>query len=436
MHAKKIELVATLATSASHGMLYGRGDRRMKKQRYCIKLYDQPLAAFDFIRDGRNPWYACGLEIDPVRRHLLPLNIATEPTDDELGRFLGSRRIPKNRAFAEEILQPYKISLDDTKGIIDITKGTSINDSYLVVAENDPTTFSECNLFENDFNIALQIAAYSGIISGDALRSGGMPSELTASGSFPKAWRIINGRRILYKAGDVRPFASKRITPFSEHLAYQVASAMGISAVAYQLEQWHGQLCSTCELMNTKDISFVSLYSALTRKQISRFGVDSALEFFYSISPEASTAFVSMLAFDSIVANKDRHFGNYGILRDNSTGKILEMAPLFDHNLSLFCDEPDSALSLDQLIDAEKRYSAAFGSNLYSQIEFALEPSQIPLLERIVEFEFELDEHYFDLANNQPELPEAFPRKRLDLLGQFVRHKATEALDWYRSGHC
>ncbi len=378
----------------------------MEKQHYLIKLYDRPIAAFDLVREGRNPWYACGLEIDPEKRRLLPLNLAAEPTDDELGRFLGSRRIPKNRAFAQEVLRPYGISLDDTKGIIDITKGASINDSYLVMAEDDPTTFAECNLYDNDFNIALQIAAYSGVISGDALRSGGVPSELTASGSFPKAWRVVDGKRVLYKAGDARPLAGKRITPFSEHLAYQVAKAAGINAVAYHLEQWRGQTCSTCELMNTRDVSFVSLYSALTRGQIARFGLDSALELFFAISPEASTAFVSMLVFDSVIANKDRHFGNYGVLRDNATGEVLGMAPLFDHNLSLFCDEPDSSLSLEQLIEAEKRYAAAFGTNLHAQIEDVMEPSQVPLLERLVDFEFALDDEYLAFAARNPDAPE------------------------------
>ena len=404
----------------------------MESRRYNIRLFDRAIAAFDYVRDGRNPWYACNLEIDRSSRRLLPLNMAAEPTDDELGRFLGSRRVPRNRAFAQEILQPYGISLEDTKGIIDITKGVSINDSYLVVAEDDPTTFAECNLFENDFNVALQIAAYSGVISGDALRSGGMPSELTASGSFPKAWRIVDGKRTLFKAGDARPYAGKRITPYSEYLAFQVACAMGLRAVPYRLERWRGQLCSVCELFNTKDASFVSMYSALTRQQVGRFGLDSALEFFYSISPADSTAFVSMLTFDAVVANKDRHLGNYGVLRDNATGEIMGMAPLFDHNLALFCDEPDSALSLSRLVEAEQRYASAFGSNLYSQIEDAIEPSQAALLERLVDFEFELDEEHIGHAAASPDDPEAFSRRRLNVLGQFVRHMATETLERYR----
>ena len=405
----------------------------MKSRRYNIKLYDRPIAAFDFVQDRRDPAYACNLEIDEANRHLLPMNMADTPTDDELSRFLGSRRIPKNRAFAQQVLEPYGISLEDTKGIIDITKGVSINDSYLVVAEDDPVTFSECNLFQNDFNVALQIAAYSGVISADALDSGGVPSELTASGSFPKAWRIVGGRRILYKAGDVRPWAGKNLTPYSEHLACQVARVMGIDAVEYGLTRWRDRLCSTCELFNSMDVSFVPLYHALPRQKLARLGIDSALEFFYGISPAASTAFVSMLAFDSLVANKDRHFGNYGVLRDNATGNVLGMAPLFDHNLSLFCDEPDSMLALDKLAEAETRYASAFGSNLRGQIQDVIESSLISALEALVDFSFELGEEYLHYADDNPDAPDAFSRERLDMLGRYVRSMAQESIASYRT---
>lgn len=43
-----------------------------------------------------------------------------------------------------------------------------------------------------------------------------------------------------------------------------------------------------------------------------------------------------MLVFDSLIYNEDRHFGNFGVLRDNSTGKVIEPAPIFDNGISLF----------------------------------------------------------------------------------------------------
>ena len=44
-----------------------------------------------------------------------------------------------------------------------------------------------------------------------------------------------------------------------------------------------------------------------------------------------------MLVFDALIYNEDRHFGNFGVLRDNNSGKIIAPAPIFDNGLSLLC---------------------------------------------------------------------------------------------------
>ena len=43
-----------------------------------------------------------------------------------------------------------------------------------------------------------------------------------------------------------------------------------------------------------------------------------------------------MLVFDAVVYNSDRHFGNFGLLRDNQSGAIIAPAPIYDNGLSLF----------------------------------------------------------------------------------------------------
>ena len=58
------------------------------------------------------------------------------------------------------------------------------------------------------------------------------------------------------------------------------------------------------------------------------------------------------MLFDCLICNEDRHFGNFGVLRDNHTGRILGPAPLFDHGLSLF----SQALSTD--LESEKSLTA------------------------------------------------------------------------------
>jgi hypothetical protein len=42
-----------------------------------------------------------------------------------------------------------------------------------------------------------------------------------------------------------------------------------------------------------------------------------------------------MIVFDYIIENKDRHFGNFGFLIDNTTQELISFAPLFDQGYAL-----------------------------------------------------------------------------------------------------
>lgn len=43
-----------------------------------------------------------------------------------------------------------------------------------------------------------------------------------------------------------------------------------------------------------------------------------------------------MIVLDAVTFNVDRHAGNYGVLVNNDTGKLLGINPIFDMNLSEF----------------------------------------------------------------------------------------------------
>lgn len=42
-----------------------------------------------------------------------------------------------------------------------------------------------------------------------------------------------------------------------------------------------------------------------------------------------------MLVLDALILNTDRHYGNFGVLVDSKTNRIVAAAPLFDHGCSL-----------------------------------------------------------------------------------------------------
>lgn len=62
----------------------------------------------------------------------------------------------------------------------------------------------------------------------------------------------------------------------------------------------------------------------------------ACLDFFSGISSNALDDIKSMLVFDAVIYNEDRHFGNFGVLMDSHTCTILDAAPIFDNGVSLF----------------------------------------------------------------------------------------------------
>ena len=104
-----------------------------------------------------------------------------------------------------------------------------------------------------------------------------------------------------------------------------------MNAVDYRIARWKGKLASVCGSMNSKDVSFVPFYAAT---QLASF--PESLAAARAVSEESFEAMRTMLVFDALIVNQDRHANNHGFLRDNRTGRIMGPAPLFDHNMSLF----------------------------------------------------------------------------------------------------
>ena len=133
--------------------------------RYELRLYDTPLLSFGLSSDTAVGYSA---KINNIGEHrpILPLDL--ELTGEGILKWLERRVIPKNRTFVEEILRTFGLALGDTKGIIDVCKGLSLNDSYWVVPEGFEGTFADYNLYENRFSEILSLVAYTGVTQSTA----------------------------------------------------------------------------------------------------------------------------------------------------------------------------------------------------------------------------------------------------------------------------
>jgi len=294
--------------------------------KYEIRLYDTALLAFE-LTSGELGGYAANITKIEELQELLPLDLKL--SSDGIMKWLERRVIPKNRTFVEEILRSFGLSIGNTKGIIDVCKGLSLNDSYWIVPVGFDGKFSDFNLYENRFSEILSLVAYTGVAQSDAAFS--TSPELTTNGMLPKAWRFIEGDGIYLYKGGTSGFANSGKEPFSEFYASQIARMMNIEAVHYDLENWKGILASKCKLFTDIDTAFIPI-----GRVVKSGGISAVAEYYDKLGSRYSDAIRDMLVFDALIYNEDRHFGNFGLLRNNRTGEITAPAPIFDNGISLF----------------------------------------------------------------------------------------------------
>lgn len=344
---------------------------------YELRLYDETLLTFSMAEKGLEGLVA---EIDYINNdklNLFPLDL--DASNIGIIKWLRNRVIPKNRRFVDEILKTLNLSQNDTKGIIDVCKGLSLNDSYWVVPKGFAGAFSEYNLYENRFSEILSLVAYTGVGSSNKVFT--TSPELTTNGMLPKAWRFVENDGIYLYKGGTDGAANSGKEPYSEYYASQIAAAMGLNAVKYELENWKGILASKCKLFTDIDTSFVPI-----GRIVKDGGIVACLEYYKSLGNEFYEQLKSMLVFDAVIYNEDRHFGNFGILRNNHTGKIFAPAPIFDNGLSLFNFAMDD--DFKDLESYAKTRTTPYGISFETICAEVIGKKQVSELRKLIGFKF------------------------------------------------
>lgn len=293
---------------------------------YILKHFDDELIKFEVLENLAAPVVKI-IWKNELKEHMLPIGM--EMSETGLAKWLRHRAIPKNRAFVNAFLAKCGLNANRPMDVIAVCKGLSLNDSYWVVEDGFDGNFARYNLYENNFSEILAWVAFTGY--GSSIRSSFASSpEFTTNGMLPKCWRRIKGKVYLYKGG-TSGASNTGMEPYSEKYASLVAECMGINAITYKISKWKGKMCSVCELFTSKDIAYVPIGRIITSG-----GMRAVRKYYESLGDEFTRALNEMLVFDAIVCNTDRHFGNFGVLVESRTNKIIAPAPLFDHGNSLF----------------------------------------------------------------------------------------------------
>lgn len=315
-----------------------------------------------------------------------------------LSGFLESRKAPKHRAHIAKLLRQY--GCDRLDSYLILTHALSLNDTFWVKETSSALSWAEVSLYRNPFNEVIANAAFDGSCS--STLSSTSP-EFSTDGQYAKCWVREEGMIRLCKTGGL--FG---LEPLSEYLASQLARVVCPQSIPYDLDFYHGQLVSVCDLF-TDEKTGLAKAGAVTKERT----VAGLLRFFEEIG--SGEDFRRMCILDALILNVDRHMGNFGVLYDNDTLEIQGMAPVFDNNRSLLFD-----LDEDQMKNREwslRHCTPRLGTDFIATAKGILTEPLREELEALRDFSF----------RQHPRI--SAPQERLDRLTEIVRYQLERILE-------
>ena len=226
-----------------------------------------------------------------------------------LTAWLEKRRAPKRRKYMEQLLEQY--GCVGLEGFLRVTHALSLNDTFWVKEKSETLCWDAVSLYRNEFDALIAQAAFSGVISEEALSS---TSPEFGSDTY-------------------------EIEPLSEFLACQLAEQICPAAVRYDLDFYHHKLISKCRLFTDEEHGLAKISDFPDHPN----SVSGLMKFYEKFGAE--DVLRRMFVLDALILNTDRHLGNFGFLFDNQTMEVKTAAPMFDHNRSLLFDLDEDQLA-------------------------------------------------------------------------------------------
>ena len=251
-----------------------------------------------------------------------------------LNEWWTDRSIPASRSGVREALEALEIS--STKMLLVRCFGLSLSDQYWICPEGSDLTWDSINFFENDFSDDIGDVLFGENKKKDALDFSS--PDNTSDGNLKKRWKIIDGKRCLIKGGS-NPF---RQQPFNEVIASGIMEQLGIPHVPYTVTWNKGAPYSVCEDFITENTELIPAWRILkTQKKDNSTSVyQHFVNCCEALGIKDTVPYLDrMIVLDYIIANEDRHFNNFGVIRNAETLEWLGFAPIYDSGSSLGYDK-------------------------------------------------------------------------------------------------
>lgn len=266
---------------------------------------------------------------------------------DDLFQWLNQRLIPSSRMNREILEGLLGYSLFE---LIFHNQAHSLADHYWIKPFSEPISYQDTNYFDHNFSTDIGDILFGFIIESLNIQS---PDNVT-DGLLQKKWKINGDKKILVKGG------SKRINePLNEKIASVIAGHLELNYTPYTLEVIEKNIYSICDnfLQEADGSSHKEYVTAHAIKKYFKDETSQNEEAYENLIQhytdlgiiDARAKLEEMIVLDYVIGNTDRHYNNFGLIRDVNTLKFIDVAPLFDNGTSFYweCYE-DSQVDLLQ----------------------------------------------------------------------------------------
>lgn len=301
--------------------------------RYMLMNRDHEVLSFNFD-SSTGEFFDIGEIVDAARA---PLSIMSprgkSVSKSGLSYWWEHRTIPRTRPEIESKL--LELGISETYDLPFRSLGLSLSDQYWVRPNNVKLEWRDINFFENSF-VDAEVENWMADVGLDS-------PDNTLDGMLSKRWIEEGDRRVLLKGG-----SSLNQEPYNEVIATELYTRLLDSDdfVPYELREWGSLKVGACPDFVTSTEEFIpAIYVMRSTKGYQN--LDDLHDYMYRCADlgidDTETALSKMIVCDFILANTDRHWRNFGIVRNVETLRY-KIAPLFDSGTSLWCRMPTREL--------------------------------------------------------------------------------------------
>ncbi len=306
-------------------------------------LMNKNKKVFDFVYDEEEHFIVNFERNYPENEDYAPFGLIKMNEIDkvEFNKWWKNRQIPASRKGLKEVLHNSNVYDKDSFDLLDAKAYClSLSDQYWVKGVDEEISWESINFFDNEFSEDIGNILFNG--GKTALNLNLNTPDMTSNGNYEKRWKIIDGERYLLKAGS----KIYNQEPFNELIATKLYERLlnKDEYVEYSVIFDNDNAISKCKNFITKDTELVPAWKINEYYEF----LDDEDKYTHYIRclnnlgiKDAETLTDKMIVCDYIIANKDRHFNNFGVIRDVNTLKFIGVAPIFDNGCSLWYDEND-----------------------------------------------------------------------------------------------